>query len=84
MIDDFGVISAKRTFKRYSREQRFIKLIEFISPSKVKPLSGRFPFHCTETFEGIKRPHQKPDCLDCDNRKTCSDCVIKPEKNCFN
>ena len=29
-------------------------------------------------------PHRKQDCSDCDNRKICSDCVMKPEMNCFN
>ena len=34
VIDDFGVISARRTFKGYSEEHRLIKLNEFISLSE--------------------------------------------------
>ena len=30
VIDDFGIISAKRTFKGYSEEHRMIKLNEYI------------------------------------------------------
>ena len=84
VIDDFGSISAKRTFKGYSEEHRMIKLNEYISLSEGKTVSGRFSIDWTKTFEGIKIPHRKQDCSECDNRKICSDCVIKPKMNCFN
>ena len=84
VIDDFGVISAKRTFKGYSEEHRMIKLDEYISLSEGKTVSGRFSIDWTKTFEGIKIPHRKQDCSDCNNEKICSDCVIKPKMNCFN
>ena len=84
MIDDFAVVSARRTFKGYSEEHRMIKLDENISLSEGKTVSGRFLIDWTKTFEGIKIPHRKQDCLICDNGKVCSDCVIKPKKNCFN
>ena len=84
VIDDFGVISAKRTFKGYSEEHRMIKLDEYISLSEGKTVSGRFSIDWTKTFEGIKIPHRKQDCSDCDNTKFCNDCVIKPKKNFFN
>ena len=84
VIDDFGIISAKRTFKGYSEEHRMIKLEEYISLAEGKTVSGRFSIDWTKTFEGIKIPHRKQDCSECDNRKICSDCIIKPKKNCFN
>ena len=84
VIDDFGIITAKRTFKGYSEEHRLIKLEEYISLSEGKTVSGRFSIDWTKTFEGIKIPHRKQDCSDCDNTKFCNDCVIKPKKNCFN
>ena len=67
MVDDFGVISAKRTFKVYSEEHRKIKLNEYISLSEGKPVSGRFSIDWTKTVEGIKIPHRKQHCSDCDN-----------------
>ena len=84
VIDDFGVISAERTFKGYSEEHKIIKLDEYISLSEGKSVSGRFSIDWTKTFEGRKIPHRKQDCADCDNRRKCSDCVIKPKMNCFN
>ena len=84
VIDDFGIISAKRTFKGYSEEHRMIKLNEYRSLSEGKTVSGRFSIDRPKTFEGIKIPHRKQDCSECDNRKICSDCVIKPKMNCFN
>ena len=84
VIDDFGIILAKRTFKGYSEEHRSIKLDEYISLSEGKTVSGRFSIDWTKTFEGIKIPHRKQDCADCDNRRKCSDCVTKPKMNCFN
>ena len=84
VIDDFGIISPKRTFKGYSEEHRLMKLNEYISLSEGKTVSGRFSIDWTKTLEGIKIPHRKQDCADCDNRRKCSDCVIKPKMNCFN
>ena len=84
VIDDYGIISAKRTFKGYSEEHRMIKLDEYISLSEGKTVSGRFSIDWSKTFEGIKKPHRKQNCADCDNRRKCSDCVIKPKMNCFN
>ena len=84
VIDDFGVISAKRTFKGYCEEQRLIKLEEFISFLEGKTVTGWFSIDCTKTFEGIKILHRKQDCLDCDNGKIGGDCVTKPKLNCFN
>ena len=84
LIDDFGVISAKRTFKAYSEEHRMIKLDEYISLSERKTVSGRFLIGWTKTFEGIKLPHRKQNCSDCDNGKFCSDCISNTKMNCFN
>ena len=78
VIDDFGIISAKRTFKGYSEEHRMIKLDEYISLSEGKTVSGRFSIDWTKTFEGIKIPHRKQDCSDCDNKKICNNCILKP------
>ena len=61
-----------------------IKLNEYISLSERKTVSGRFSIDWKKTFEGIKIPHRKQDCSDCDNSKHCSECVIKPKMNCFN
>ena len=84
VIDDFGIISAKRTFKGYSEEHRMIKLDDYISLSEGKTVSGRFSIDWTKTFEGIKIPHRKQDCSECDNTKICSDCIVKSKMNCFN
>ena len=84
VIDDCGVNLAERIFKRYSKEQRIIKMTETISLSEGKAVSGRLPVDWTKTFEGVKIRHRKPGCLDCDNRKKCSEGVLKPNMNCFN
>ena len=47
-------------------------------------MSGSFSIDWTKTFEGIKTPHRKQDCSDCNNGKTCSVCVTKPKMNCSN
>ena len=84
VIDDFGIITDKRTFKGYSEEHRLIKLDEYISLSEGKTVSAIFSIDWTKTFEGVKIPHRKQDCLDCKNKKLCIDCIIKPKMNCFN
>ena len=77
VIDDFGVILAERRFKSYSKEHRNLKLCEFLWLSDGKTVSGIFPIDWSKTFEGIKIPHRKQDCLDCDTGKICSYCAIK-------
>ena len=47
MIEDFGVILAKRTFKGHSEEHRMIKLNEYISLSEGNGLSGRLSIDWT-------------------------------------
>ena len=54
VIDDFGDISAERTFKGYSEKHRIIKRDEYLSLSESKTVSGRFLIDCTKTFEGKK------------------------------
>ena len=83
MIDCFVVILIKRTFKGYSEEQRMIKLDECIFLSERKTLPGRFCTNLTKTFGGIKKPHGKHGCLECDIRKKFSDCVTKAKLNGF-
>ena len=75
MIDDFGVILTKKTFKGYSEEHRKIKLNEIKSSSEEKTVSNRLSIDKTKTVERIKIPYRKKDCLDCDNGKICCDCV---------
>ena len=69
VIDDFGVISARKPFKGYSEEHRLKKLDEFISLSEGKTVSGSFSINWTKKFKGIKIPHRKQSCLDCDKNK---------------
>ena len=84
VIEDFGVVLAKRTFKGCSEEHRLMKLNEYISLSEGKAVSGRFSIDRTKIFEGIKKTHRKQGCLDSDNGKISIHCVIKPKMNCFN
>ena len=56
---------------------------EIISLSEGKIFSGGFAIDWTKTFEGMKIPQRKQDCLHCDNGKYCSDFVMKAKMNCF-
>ena len=73
VIIDFGTILAERTFKGYCEEHRMMKLNESISLSEGKTVAGRFSIDWSKSFEGIKKPHRKQNCSDCDNGKLCSD-----------
>ena len=42
VINDFGIISAKRTFRGYSEEHRMIKLEEYITLSEGKTIRKIF------------------------------------------
>ena len=83
VIDDFGVISAETTFKSYSKEHRMMKLVEYMSLSEGRAISGRFSIDWTKSFEGIKTIHRKQDCLECENEYFCSNCDENRKMNCF-
>ena len=83
VIDDFGVISTKRTFKNFSEKHRMIKLEETLSLSEGNTVSGKILIDWTELFEEIKMLQRKQDCLDCDDGNNCSVCAKKPKKNSF-
>ena len=59
-----------------------IYLNEFISLSQGETFSGTFSIDWTKSFEGIKIPQLKQECLDCKNELKCGDCVIKRKINC--
>ena len=84
VIEDFGVILAKRAFKGYNDEHKMIQLNEFISLSERKTISGRFSIDWTKTFEGIKIPHKTQDYIYCENEMMCCECIVKRKMNCFN
>ena len=83
VIDDFGVNSANRTFKGYSEKHKLINLDEYISLSEAETVPGRFSIDWTKTFEGIKIPHRKQACSDCDSGKNCRHCALKSKTKCF-
>ena len=67
MFDNFGVNSAKPTFKGFSEKHRMIKLNEFLSLPEGNTISGRFSNDWTKPFEGIKMPQRTQDCVGCKN-----------------
>ena len=84
MIEYFGVISVKRTFKGFSEEHRMIILNDYKTLSEGKTNSGRFSIDWTKPIEGIKIPHRKEDCLVCINGLMRCECVVKRKMDCFN
>ena len=54
LVDDYCVLSAKRTFEGYSEEQRIRKLNDYISLSKRKTNFGRFSIDWTKTIDWNK------------------------------
>ena len=56
LINDYEVISAKCSFKRYSKKHRMIKLNDFISLSEGKTVLGSFLIDGTEKIEGGGKP----------------------------
>ena len=74
----------KRTFNDYSEENRLIKLNDVVSLLEGKTIFGRFSTAWTKTFGGIKIPHRKQDCSDCDNEQICKRCNIKARMIGFN
>ena len=75
VIDDFVVISAKRTFKGFNEGHRMIRFKKFIPLLEEKTVYGCFSINWTESFGGIKILHQKHRCFESKNEKFGSNSV---------
>ena len=84
VIDENGVLSQKTTFKGLNQNINNITFKNFLDPEQGKTLKNISKLKWKRELAGIKIPHRKVGCENCDESKKCVGCVIKPEMNCFN
>ena len=84
VIDENGILSQKTTFKGFNQNINNITFKDFLDLEQGKTLKNTSKLKWKRELAGIKIPHRKIGCNNCDESKKCVGCVIKPEMNCFN
>ena len=84
VIVENGVLSQKTTFKGFHQNINNITFKDFLDLEQGKTLKNRSKLKWKRELAGIKIPHRKVGCENCDESKKCVSCEIKPEVNCFN
>ena len=83
VIDENGILSQKVTFKGLNQDIRNITFRGFLNLEQGKTLKSISKLKWKRELAGIKIPHRKVGCENCDASKKCVGCEIKPEMNCF-
>ena len=83
IIDECGVLSQKTTFKGYNQNINNIKFKDFLDLEQGKTLTNISKLKWKRELTGIKIPHRKIGCENCDESKTCESCIENSEMNCF-
>ena len=83
IIDECGVLSQKTTFKGYNQNINNIKFKDFLDLEQGKTLTNISKLKWKRELTGIKIPHRKIGCENCDESKACESCIENSEMNCF-
>ena len=83
IINDYGILSQKTTFKGLNQNINNITFKDFPDLEQGKTTKNISKLKWKRELAGFKIPHHKVNCGICDESKKCLDCVIKPEMNCF-
>ena len=84
VINQCGILSQKTTFKGFNQNIINITFKDFPDLEQGKTLKNISKLKWKRELAGIKIPHRKIGCENCDENKKCADCEIKPEMICFN
>ena len=84
IIDENGVLNRKTTFKGYNQNIKNITFKDFLNLEQGKTLTNISKLKWKRELGGIKIPHRRLGCENCDESRKCLDCGLKPEMICFN
>ena len=82
--DENSILSQKTTFKGFNQNIKNITFKNFLGLEQGKTLRNISKLKWKRELAGIKIPHRKVGCENCDASKNCVGYVIQPEMNCFN
>ena len=84
VIEQNGILSQKTTFKGFNQNIKTITFKDFLDLEQGKTLKNISKLKWKRELAGIKIPHRKVGCENCDESKKCVGCVMNQEMNCFN
>ena len=84
VIDENVILSQKTAFKGFNQNNNNKTFEDFLDLEQGKTLKNISKLKWKRELAGIKIPHRKVGCENCDASKKCVGCEIKPEMNCFN
>ena len=84
VIDENGILSQKTTFKGFNQNINNITFKNFLDLERGKTLKNISKLKWKRELGGIKIPHRRLGCENCDESRKCLNYELKPEMNCFN
>ena len=84
VIDENGILSQKTTFKGFNQNINNITFKDFLDLERGKTLKNISKLKWKRELGGIKIPHRRLGCENCEESRKCLNCELKPEMNCFN
>ena len=84
VIIECGILFEKTTFRGFNQKINIITFENSLDLEQGRTLKNISEIKWKGELGGIKIPHRKVDCENCDNSRKCVDCEIKSELNCLN
>ena len=78
VIDENGILSQQTTSKGFNRNINNISSKDFLDLERGKTLKNISKLKWKRELAGIRIPHRKNGCENCDASKKCVGCEIKP------
>ena len=82
-IDEFGVLSAKTTFKGYNQNINPITFKDYLNLECGQSIKNRSKLKWKREITGIQIPHRKINCDQCNENNRCESCQNQPKMNCM-
>ena len=83
IIDQFGVISAKTTFKGYNQNINAITFKDYLNLERGQSIINRSKLKWKRDITGVQIPHRKINCNQCNESNCCESCQRQPKMNCL-
>ena len=83
VLDENGILSQNTTFKGYNQNLHGLSFKDYIDLELGNTISNMSKIKWKREFGGIKIPHRKHDCSNCNESLLCDSCKRNPKMNCF-
>ena len=83
IIDEFGILSAKTTFKGYNQKMNAITFKDYLNLECGQSIKNISKLKWKREITGIQIPHRKINCKQCNENNRCETCQKQPKMICL-